>query len=371
MSTDFLLDRVLVGWRLHLQWTPHRWAKFPRPISPALAAQIPLDQYQMTTVPADDDLVDVYLKYIGPALEGGPRNSSTVRDEDFQDPPTPRRPPRHMSKTLAAARNYPGQWFVIRDMHTAAASLITHGKAYGALPGEFMAVSRFNKGSLTKDELANGKTPVCNLYVQCLDQKGDAIPLDDPHTLALEQEDPPNAHKIKNKARPSGLNGRRSPVTVWLDKIVRPAAGEWRTYPGVFPPRANSHVANGSMYGAQPGEFDVKVEKAYGTSGTTSKVLKVRVNQKWLDDAPLREAAQKAEAERKSKGEELEWVTPEVIKARLEQKELLEQAKQIRKIAREGQKRNLAPTVAATDLVTQTDDVPRWTAPIEDETQDG
>jgi hypothetical protein len=136
-----VIAKVLRGFLQALRWHPDQWAKFPDVVDPAVAVGIDRSLYTVTTVTQpDEDRVQLFVKYNGEAPEG-PTPWGGLQPDDFQNPPAPPVDRTKMQNIIKAARCYPGQWFIVRDMHTAAASLITHGKAYGAEPNEFRSAT--------------------------------------------------------------------------------------------------------------------------------------------------------------------------------------------------------------------------------------
>lgn len=177
---------------------------------------------------------------------------------------------------LDQIRHHPGVWVRRAETHTAAASLIKNGRAYKVRKGEFLATSR------TVDGYPKGR---CDLYVMYIgDEKREPLEpgtgqfeLDFASPSELEGRPP-----VSDK-HPGALTGGHSPITAWLNRVVRPS-GEWCEAPMDLPAHTRRRLKLGLMYGAQPGEFEIMRRKNDDGSGHRTWV---RVNPAGPDLEPM------------------------------------------------------------------------------------
>jgi hypothetical protein len=194
---------------------------------------------------------------------------------------------------LAEVRKRPDTWFVYHGANTAAASHINKGKAYGAKPGEFTAASRFPPGKYGQTE---GR---CDLYVKC-DVPGE--PVWSPWPDWLIEKVPTGLHKIKAREEAETPRTSRSKMTDWLNDTVRAQTdGTWHLWDGPFHSNYVHHLKHGTMYGANKGEFEVKVETVRDKdAGTVTRSILVRVDADWIRQTPERLERLEAEAAAKA-----------------------------------------------------------------------
>lgn len=191
----------------------------------------------------------------------------------FQDPIPSRFMGGSINQWLDQCRNFPHTWIVRKNCHSAAASLIRHGQAYGCRRGDWVAANRSRPG------LDRNKYDLYVMYV------GPAIDYADPDDSGLEFADPENRPDLDETGRviPKVLIGGKSPITAWLNNVVR-QTDNWCKYPRPVTKNQLGRIRAGTMYSAKPNEFEIYVTPPTGDE--TTRRITVRKNPDYVPVVP-------------------------------------------------------------------------------------